>query len=183
MLQYRYFLAFVGYVVIQVLFGISQTSAQVREPKQTTFILIRHAEKVLNPPSNDPELSAEGQKRAEKFAVLFRNVPFSALYATPFKRTVNTAQPLAKALGMSIHHYNASTNAAENTALADSLLSKYNGGTVLIVGHSNTIPHLLNTLVGSNHYAQINDADYDNIFIVTALRRGNAVVTGLKYQP
>lgn len=152
--------------------------SQTNSAKPTTIILIRHAEKVLTPPSNDPELSAEGLKRAEKLATFFQAVPFAALYATPFKRTVNTAQPLAKLSKLPIQRYEASSG----VLFLDSLLRNYEGRTVLVVGHSNTIPSLLNQLVGSNEYEQLNDTDYDNIFVVAVARRGAASVTRLTFK-
>lgn len=156
----------------------SQTQNQPTSLKPTTLILVRHAEKVLTPPSNDPELSAEGMRRAEKLAIFFQAVPFAALYATPFKRTIGTAQPLAKQCGLSIQRYDASSGAP----FLDSLLRQYEGKTVLIVGHSNTLPALLNLLAGNNEYAQLNDADYDNVFIAALTRRGAASVTRLTFK-
>ncbi len=141
----------------------------------TTFVLIRHAEKVITPPSNDPELSAEGLKRAEKLAAMLQATPFAAVYSTPFKRTINTAKPLAQAQGLTIQHYDTKANAA----FLDSLLQKHAGATVLVVGHSNTIPQLLNALIGREQYQSFSDTDYDNIFLVSLTKRGNASVSRL----
>ncbi len=141
----------------------------------TTFILIRHAEKALTPPSNDPELSPEGLKRAEKLAAMFKAMPFAAVYSTPFKRTINTAKPLAQAQGLTIQHYDTKANAP----FLDSLLQKHVGTTVLIVGHSNTIPQLLNALISREEYQSFSDSDYDNIFLVSLTKRGNAHVSRL----
>jgi 2,3-bisphosphoglycerate-dependent phosphoglycerate mutase len=141
----------------------------------TTLVLVRHAEKAATPKSDDPELSPEGIKRAEKLAEMFNATPFASVYATPYKRTMSTALPLAKAQNISVQNYAAKPNAA----FLDSLLQKHAGGTVLVVGHSNTIPALLNMLVGSEKYPQLDDADYNNIFIVSLTKRGNAKVVRL----
>lgn len=149
--------------------------AQMIPAPVTTFILTRHAEKAITPASDDPELSADGLKRAEKLASLLQSVPLAAVYATPYKRTTNTALPLAKAQGLPIQAYSAKTSAAQ----MDTLLHKHAGATILVVGHSNTVPQMLNALTGSEKYPALDDRDYDNIFIVSLTRLGNANVTRL----
>lgn len=165
---------------IVVCIGNISLHAQTSTPQQTTFILIRHAEKAVTPGTNDPDLSAEGQKRAEKLATLFQPTPsLAGIYTTPYKRTTQTVQPLAQVLGLPVQQYAA--NSGEG--FLDSLITKHVGKTVLIVGHSNTIPTLVNVLSGTNQYTPFDDADYSNIFIVTVVRRGNAAITRLRYNP
>lgn len=158
------------------LFASAVSSAQMLPAPVTTFILIRHAEKALTPASEDPELSADGLKRAEKLASLLQSVPLAAVYATPYKRTTNTALPLAKAQGLPIQSYSAKTS----TAFMDTLLHKHAGATILVVGHSNTVPQMLNALTASEKFPPFDDTDYDNIFLVTLTRLGNASVTRLQ---
>jgi 2,3-bisphosphoglycerate-dependent phosphoglycerate mutase len=158
-----------------LLFCTATLYAQSAPAPITTLVLVRHAEKAITPKSDDPELSAEGMKRAEKLAEMFNATPFASVYATPYKRTMNTALPLAKAQNISVQNYAAKPNAA----FLDSLMQKHAGSAVLVVGHSNTIPALLNMLVGSEKYPQLDDADYNNIFIVSVTKRGSASVTRL----
>ncbi|MEY3288964.1 MAG: hypothetical protein RLZZ419_1206 [Pseudomonadota bacterium] len=48
----------------------------------------------------DPELTPEGSQMAQAFADAYRSVSWSAIYASPMKRTVATAQPLCDAVGL-----------------------------------------------------------------------------------
>ncbi|HEX8843573.1 MAG TPA: histidine phosphatase family protein [Pyrinomonadaceae bacterium] len=48
----------------------------------------------------DPELTAEGLEMALAFADAYRSFPWSAIYSSPLRRTINTARPLSEALGL-----------------------------------------------------------------------------------
>lgn len=161
--------------LLVVLLCAGALHAQSTTAPLTTMILVRHAEKATTPKSDDPELSQLGGQRAEKLAQLLSQIPLVAAYSTPYKRTISTALPAAKAHNLSIQEY----AAKPSTAFLDTLIQKHVGGTVLVVGHSNTIPQLVNMLVGKEAYKQFDDADYDNVFIVTLSKRGNASVTHL----
>ncbi|MGB4846491.1 MAG: hypothetical protein WBP41_01160 [Saprospiraceae bacterium] len=54
-------------------------------------------------------------------------------------------------------------------------------GIVLIVGHSNTIPALLNLMVGANTYPDLPETEYDNLFVVNVSAKGDATVVQMKY--
>src|SRR5438132_12240842 len=60
----------------------------------TTVILVRHAEKVIDPNNNDPDLSLAGQARAQELARMFGDAGVNAIYATQYKRTQQTVKPL-----------------------------------------------------------------------------------------
>jgi broad specificity phosphatase PhoE len=142
----------------------------------TTFILVRHAEKSTEGGS-DPELKPEGVKRAESFAALFTKASVDAIYSTNYKRTRNTVTPLANAKGLTVNTYS-SMKAAD----LEGLLSKHAGGTVVIAGHSNTIPEIANALVGEKKFEQFTDDDYGNILVFTVTTVGrDAKVLWLRY--
>src|SRR5216684_4306220 len=61
----------------------------------TTIILIRHAEKNIEPNNPDPDLSPAGQARAQEIVRMFGDAGVSAIYATQYKRTQQTVKPLA----------------------------------------------------------------------------------------
>ncbi len=46
----------------------------------------------------NPELTPEGAEMAQAFAAAYQATPWSAIYASPLRRTVATAQPLAAAV-------------------------------------------------------------------------------------
>lgn len=142
----------------------------------TTFILVRHAEKAVDGGS-DPELKPEGVKRAVAFADLFAKATIDAVYSTNYKRTRNTITPLATAKGLTVNTYS-SMKAAD----LEALLAKHAGGTIVLAGHSNTIPEIANALVGEKKFEQFADDDYGNIIVVSVTAIGkNAKVLLLRY--
>lgn len=142
----------------------------------TTFILVRHAEKSTEGGS-DPELKPEGAKRAESLAVLFSKTNIDAVYSTNYKRTRNTVTPLATAKGLTVTTYN-----SMKTADLEALLTKHKGGTIVLAGHSNTVPEIANALVGEKKFEQFTDDDYGNIIVISVQQVGkDAKVVWLRY--
>src|SRR2546430_16945841 len=66
----------------------------------TTIILVRHAEKIIDPNNPDVDLSAAGQARAQEVARMFGDAGINAIYATQYKRTQQTVKPLADQTGV-----------------------------------------------------------------------------------
>lgn len=142
----------------------------------TTFILVRHAEKSAEGGS-DPELKPEGTKRAESLAALFSKAGVDAVYSTNYKRTRNTVAPLAAAKGLPVNTYS-SMKAAD----LEALLAKHRGGTIVMAGHSNTIPEIANALAGEKKFEQFADDDYGNIIVISVEQVGkDARVLWLRY--
>jgi phosphohistidine phosphatase SixA len=125
---------------------------------QSTVFVVRHAEKSDND-SRDPELSAAGNARAETLAQMLKDAGISRIYATDFKRTQQTAAPLAKMVGLSV-----TTVPGKEIATLVSRLREANGN-ALVVGHSNTIPELIKTL-GVAAPVKIGESDYDDLFVL-----------------
>jgi probable phosphoglycerate mutase len=48
----------------------------------------------------DPELTAEGLEMAQAFAAAYRDKPWQAVYCSALRRSIQTAQPLCDALGL-----------------------------------------------------------------------------------
>ena len=141
----------------------------------TTFILVRHAEKAQDDDRN-PSLSEIGQERAEKLSDLLGPMEISAIYSTPYKRTRNTVAPIAEEKELEVMDYD-----FRNNQLMAELLEAHRGGTVLISGHSNTTPILVNALLGEERFGWLKEDEYDKIFIVTLSSLGNAKLTLLSY--
>jgi len=149
---------------------------QLTAQKLTTFILARHAEKLMDG-SKDPALTPAGKIRAESLANLLGKTKIDAIFSTRFKRTEHTALPLAKAKSLSVQYYEG--NRLEEV---DSILAKYEGGTIVLIGHSNTTPSIANYLTGKkDELSAFEDADYGNIFVVSVIKRGDAKITRLRY--
>ena len=154
-----------------------------QNPVITTFILVRHAEKMSSEESqklmtgaDDPELKPEGQERAKRLAAMLKNTTINAVYSTRYKRTKNTVAPLAQEKGLEVQVYE-SMKAND----LDELIKKHSGQTVLVGGHSNTIPQIANTLIGKEEFKNFADADYGNLIIISVTQRGSAKVTWLTY--
>jgi broad specificity phosphatase PhoE len=143
----------------------------------TTVILVRHAEKVTSDPNNkNPDLTDAGRARAQELARVLKDVGVTAIYATQYGRTQQTAQPLANALSLPVNQI----EATQTAQLISEITSKHRGGVVFVVGHNNTVPQVVNILSGEN-YQTIPESDYDNMFVVTIYRTGKAKVLRLHY--
>jgi len=142
----------------------------------TTVILIRHAEKIIDPNNADPDLSPAGQARAQELVRMFGDAGINAIYATQYKRTQQTVKPLADKLGLPVGQVN-SKNTAE---LVTQIRSQHGGQVVFIAGHNSTVPEIVSAL-GGPQYPVIPESEYDNLYIVTVYRIGKAKVVKMKY--
>jgi 2,3-bisphosphoglycerate-dependent phosphoglycerate mutase len=136
------------------------------QSKTTTIIVVRHAEKEIvtgdAQMKADPPLSAEGKTRAENLITALKEFTPSAVFTTNYERTKATVSPLAKKLGLDIQQY----DPRNQPAFAEKLKTM-EGSTILIAGHSNTVPKLVNLLIGDNSkYADLDDSVYNKIYIV-----------------
>jgi len=133
----------------------------------TTIYLIRHAEKADN--SADPGLSEAGKERVQKWVSYFKGKDVEYNYYTPAKRSLDTAIPIATALEFVP---NITTNRqfeiyeGSNISLKE-IAEKHKGKNMLVVGHSNTIPMIINTMLGKNTYKDIPEDEYGNLYIIT----------------
>jgi phosphohistidine phosphatase SixA len=145
------FSACLGLFVLQAL--LSTAAAE-----QPVIFLVRHAEKGLSD-GKDPQLSIAGQARAVVLAAVLKDAGITAIYTTEFKRTQQTAAPLAAALGLTPAVIPSSATAV----LIDKL--KNAPGNVLVVGHGNTIPEVVKGL-GLSDPVKIEENDYSNFLVV-----------------
>jgi len=142
----------------------------------TTIILVRHAEKNIEPNNPDPDLSPEGFERAQEIARVFGETGINAIYATQFKRTQQTVKPLADRTGVQARLQHAN----QTDELVKQLQTTNRGQTVFIAGHNNTVPAIVSALSGDT-YPNIPESEYDNLYIVTIYRFGKAKVVKMKY--
>jgi broad specificity phosphatase PhoE len=159
-----------------LLFGAASAAAQ-----QTIFV-VRHAERAdagagtagMVAPATDPPLSAAGRERAARLASMLRSADIRHIFTTEFRRTQETAAPLAEQLKV--------TPVASASKDPTPLVSRMRqlDGNVLIVGHSNTVPDLLKRL-GIKEEITIPDAEYDNVFIVVRPAAGDPTLIRLRY--
>ena len=127
--------------------------------QKKTIILVRHAEKADS--SQDPELSAEGKQRAERLAKVVSKYKPGAIYSTDFKRTRDTAAPIAARRKLQVETY----DPGKHKELVDSMM-KSKTKRFLVVGHSNTVPGLANLLGKKELFKNLDDSEYGAIWVV-----------------
>ena len=127
----------------------------------TKIIIVRHAEKE-NDGTKNPSLSEIGKLRAEKLNKMFADVKFDKLFSTPYSRTKETLQPISTNRNLEITDYNPS-----DKNFGKYLVANQNGKTILVVGHSNTCPDLVNILINKSKYQSLDETEYGNIWILT----------------
>ena len=129
---------------------------------QKMVILSRHAERADGAAtmgaSTDPELSAAGKERAERLATMLAEANVGAIFTTEFRRTKDTAAPLAARAKVSAEV----VPAGQLAALVDKIKARASD-TVFVVGHSNTVPQIIKALGGPD--VTIGDNEYSNLFI------------------
>lgn len=133
-----------------------------------SVFVIRHLQKGEG---SDPSLTAEGAANAQRLAAILKGRVIVAIYATATRRAIETGEPLAKALGIVVTPY----DPAKPALLAAKVAAA--GGPVLVVGHSNTVPDLVQ-LFGGARPAALTDADYGTIYDVEP--GGKVIATQLR---
>ena len=146
----------------------------------TTVIFVRHAEKA-EMPEGDPGLSPAGQRRVVELTRQLKDADVVAgidvIYSTPYRRTEETARPIADALGLPINSY----DAADTEAIMEHILREHKGKIILVVGHSNTVPRLMYDMGASKKVPEIAEDEYDNIYIVSVPWFGKTKTIRLRY--
>ncbi len=150
--------------------GLRELQAgEVAQELRTTFIVVRHAEKSAG---EDPPLNADGQARAQALAKTLAEVPLQAIYSTPTRRTRETAAPVAGTRELEVRDYDPELAASE---LATMLHIRHAGDTVLLVGHSNTVPGIVTALCACP-VEPLTEEDYGDLFLVRIAAEGDATL-------
>lgn len=136
-----------------------------------TFVIVRHAEKAADG-SDDPPLTEAGRGRAQALARRLSTVPVIAVYTTAFQRTRQTATPTAQEHGLPLITYDAKQPAAD---FATQLRARHAGQTVLVVGHSNTVPGIAAALCQCE-VREMSEAEYDRMTTVRIAADGTATL-------
>ncbi len=141
----------------------------------TTVFVMRHAEKA-EAPAEDPPLSPAGEARALELAQHFGRAPkplgFDSIIVSELRRTQETVRPLANHLGIPV----IVVPAGDPAAAARRALDENRGGRVLIVGHSNTVPAIVEELSGEE-VPEMSEQEYGVVYVVAVPRFSRAAVT------
>ena len=148
------------FVCLLGFFFAASAAAQAR-----VIFLVRHAERaaISGHVPSDTGLSPAGRKRAEALARVLQDAQITAVYTTEYKRTRETAAPVAQSLGIQPEVISGD----DLRGLIAKL--KASPGNVLVVGHSNTLPQIISAL-GVSSRVTVAESDYDNLFLVVLER-------------
>jgi len=160
-------------LAITLLLGLYLGSVQA-EP--ALVIVVRHAERASEP-ADDPALSAAGRERAERLAEHLAHAKVGVIVTSHYRRTRETAQPLADAMGITpveiaVGWGEVPAHITEVTAAIAAL-----SGVVLVVGHSNTVAGIVTGLSGAP-IAPLCDTSFSRVFVVNP---ATGVVASLHY--
>ncbi len=142
----------------------------------TVFFIVRHAEKDTAGGTN-ADLNAVGRGRANALVHIFKKVHIHKVYSTDKPRTKNTAKPLAAFKRRPVEIY----DAHKQKELLESLTKIEKGKKIFMVGHSNTVPQLVNILRGADVEKDIADSDYSTMYIVSVKQIGETKVQVIQF--
>ncbi len=144
-------------------------------------VVVRHAEKD-DDDKLDPSLAGNGEVRAQALAATLAGAGLDRAIATQFRRTRDTAAPAAAAAGIDVEvrEINGDNAATYASDLAADLRAMPAGSTVLVVGHSNTVPGIVEALSGQAPEA-MPETEYDRYTLVLLDADGGARVITSRY--
>lgn len=145
-------------------------------PFPATIYVVRHAERSPDPP-DDPHLSEAGYRRAQLLVDQVNAGAIAAILSTDTRRTRETAAPLAETAGIPVRIYDPGDPASLNALLAEPAL---NGRAVLVVGHSNTVPGIVERLTGAP-VGPIDDDEYDRLYRLDRDENGDLTATLIRF--
>jgi broad specificity phosphatase PhoE len=154
--------------------------------KPITVYLVRHAERA-DEPRQDPPLTEKGALRAQELGRMLGKANVKAIITSQFLRTKQTADALAKqanvpvtSISLSLNPSNPRMISEQSTAEVTNKILERGGESVLVVGHSNSIPDVIKML-GGDVTPVIDEKKYDDLFVVTVYAKGKAKVAHMKY--
>jgi phosphohistidine phosphatase SixA len=129
-------------------------------------VLVRHAEREAS--GSDPSLSAAGRVRAKQLAAMLGGAGVEAIFTSRFRRTQQTAAPLAALLHITAVEMADDIDVAERQVRGA-------GGVVLVVGHSNTVPEVIAALDGPA--VSIEDHEFNRMFVLQVGAAGSELLS------
>ena len=152
-------------------FAVLGTAHSAFAQAATVVLVVRHAERA--PGSGDPPISDAGRERATALAELGKLAGVSAIVTTQLQRTRQTATPLAEALKITPVVVPTQSDLVKHAAEIAAAVRQQAGKTVLVVGHSNTVPAIVAAL-GGPKLPDLCESEYDSL-ITLILDAGGSV--------
>jgi phosphohistidine phosphatase SixA len=163
--------------VITLSDGSTYEIPHYNDPDYTTFFFVRHCEKVQDG-TTDPDLTAEGRARAAKLGRVMEHAGLDQIVTTQYKRTKQTGEAVQeRSAGTPLMNVQAE---AQEAWLAAILIQRH-GEQFLNVGHQNSVPFLLNKLVGKMQYQNIPDTEYGRLYIAVTKGGRNTEILEFQY--
>lgn len=155
-----------------LLLAAAFAAAPAAAQDSTVVVVVRHAEKAPPATDRDPALSEAGQARARALAEVVRGMGIDAALVTQLRRTRLTAEPAAAEAGIAprVVPVGGAPVEAHAREVARVAAEAHAGRTVLVVGHSNTVPLILHAL-GAPPMPELCEGEYAHLFVVV-LRPG-----------
>lgn len=161
---------------IQLADGSSRLIPHYGDPAYTIYYVVRHCEKM--PDSPDPELSPEGLARAERLGKVLDSTRIDRICTPNTKRTIAT--------GAVVQYWTGGPPTetfpveAQSDWLTETLTTSA-GKSLFYVGHTNTIPQLLNQLLAKDQYEQLPEQAFGRLYIAITKGPGQTEVLELQY--
>lgn len=159
--------------LVSMFFGIllcSSVAVSADEPSNGSrapaprVILVRHAEKQAGGGA-DPALSEVGAARAQRLRVNLADAGVTRILVTQWRRTAETAAPLAELLNIQPEVVATTANLDQHIQDVVAAVRKPGAATVLVVGHSNTVPLIIAAL-GAQTPIVIDESEFGDLFMV-----------------
>lgn len=165
--------------IFPLLLALAIFSCNRTQPGPTVVLIVRHAEKATD--AEDSPLTDAGTARAQALVNVAENAGVSAIYTTQFRRNHDTAKPISERTNVAVTEMpvDLQNPGDYGKRLASDILEKHRGQTILVVGHSNTVPLIIEALTGRG--GLVSSVEYHDLFIVTIPPSGQASLIKAEY--
>lgn len=138
----------------------------------TQIYILRHAEKESATEEN-PDLSELGIKHASYWKKVLQHIKFERVFTTDFIRNIKTAEILSSDLSIKPEIYYPMSFDILN------FIKEIQGQKVLIIGHSNTIPDMVNRIINETIYPPMSHKNYNLLYQITINENGDTSSSAL----
>ena len=147
-------------------------TAGLAEAAPRTVVLIRHAE-TLSDGSRDRGLSQAGHARAQALAAALERAGVSAVITSQYRRTRDTGAPTAalfelEPVAVALTREGGLTG---HVAAVVAAVQSAPEGVVLVVGHGNTVPRVVEAL-GGPALPDLAEDDHSTLFTLVSVAEG-----------